>query len=171
MPPDGSAPEFSRPFRLGSVGPDGRREVLEADGTERAALARRFGIPAVETLRAELRLWPEADGAVRAEGRLAAEVVQHCVVTLDPVAQRVEEAVSLRLLPAGEEPRDEPDEPDDILSEDGVVDLGEAMAEQLALALDPYPRAPGAALPAEANDAAEHPMAGLAKLRPAEPRH
>ena len=45
------------------------------------------------------------------------------------------------------------------------------MAEQLALALDPYPRAPGAALPSEANDAAEHPMAGLAKLRPAEPRH
>ncbi|MBD0275271.1 MAG: DUF177 domain-containing protein, partial [Acetobacteraceae bacterium] len=159
MPPDGPAPEFSRPLSLGLVGPDGRREVLEADAAERAALARRFGIPAVESLRAELRLRPEADGAVRAEGRLAAEVVQSCVVTLEPVAQRVDEAVALRLLPAGAEPRDEPDGPDDIPSEDGVVDLGEAVAEQLALALDPYPRAPGAALPAEANDAAEHPMA------------
>lgn len=171
MPPDNRVPEFRRPLHLGSVGPDGRREVLEADAAERAALARRFGIPAVESLRAELRLRLEADGAVRAEGRLAADVVQNCVVTLEPVAQRVEEAVALRLLPAGVEPRDEPDEPDDITSEDGVADLGEAVAEQLALALDPYPRAPGAALPAEANDAAEHPLAALAKLRPAAPRH
>ena len=171
MPPDGPAPEFSRLLRLGSVGPEGRREVLEADGAERAALARRFGIPAVESLRAELRLRPEADGGVRAEGRLAADVVQSCVVTLEPVAQRVEEAVELRLLPAGAEPRDEPGEPDDIPSQDGVVDLGEALAEQLALALDAYPRAPGAELPAEASDAAERPLAALAKLRPAAPRH
>ena len=170
MPPD-PAPEFSRPFPLGSVGPDGRREILEADEAERAALAARFGIPAVESLRAELRLRPEADGAVRAEGRLAAEVVQSCVVTLEPVAQRVEEAVALRLLPAGLEPRDDPDEPDEIPSRNGVVDLGEAVAEQLALALDPYPRAPGAVLSAEAADEAEHPMAALAKLRPGAPRH
>ena len=170
MPPD-PAPEFSRPFPLGSVGPDGRREILEADEAERAALAARFGIPAVESLRAELRLRLEADGAVRAEGRLAAEVVQSCVVTLEPVAQRVEEAVALRLLPAGLEPRDDPDEPDEIPSRNGIVDLGEAVAEQLALALDPYPRAPGAVLPAEAADEAEHPMAALAKLRPGAPRH
>jgi uncharacterized metal-binding protein YceD (DUF177 family) len=155
------------------VGPEGRRESLEAREAERAALAARFGIPAVESLRAELRLWPEADGAVRAEGSLAADVVQSCVVTLEPVPQRVEEAVSLRLLPAGTEPRDDdPDGPDDIPSENGVVDLGEAVAEQLALALDPYPRAPGAALPAEAGDAVpEHPMAALAKLRPSAGSH
>jgi uncharacterized metal-binding protein YceD (DUF177 family) len=172
MPPDDPAPEFSRSLRLGSVGPDGRREVLEADEAERVALARRLSIPAVESLRADLRLSPEADGAVRAEGSLSADVVQSCVVTLDPVAQRVEEAVALRLLPEGAEPRDEPDEPDEIPSRaGGVVDLGEAMAEQLALALDPYPRAPGAVLPAEASEGAEHPMAALAKLRPAAPRH
>jgi uncharacterized protein DUF177 involved in 23S rRNA accumulation len=173
MPPDSLAPEFSRPLPLGSVGPEGRREILEAGEAERAALAGRFGIPAVESLRAELRLWPEAHGAVRAEGRLAADVVQSCVVTLEPVPQRVEEAVSLRLLPAGTEPGDEPGEPDEIPSENGVVDLGEAVAEQLALALDPYPRAPGAAMPEETDDAAaeRHPMAALAKLRPANGRH
>lgn len=173
MPPDsGPAPEFSRLLRLGLVGPDGRREVLEADEAERAALARRFGIPAVGSLRAELRLWPEAGGAVRAEGRLAADVVQSCVVTLEPVPQRVEEGVALRLLPEGAEPQDDADEPDEIPSgAGGVVDLGEAVAEQLALALDPYPRAPDAALPAEASDAAERPMAALAQLRPAGPRH
>jgi uncharacterized metal-binding protein YceD (DUF177 family) len=166
MPPD-PAPEFSRPLPLGAVGPDGRSEVLEAGDAERAALARRFGIPAVERLRAELRLRPDADGAVRAEGRLLAEVVQACVVTLDPVAERIDEPVDLRLLPPGREPRDEVNEPDEIAAPGGVADLGEALAEQLALALDPYPRAPGAVLPEEAGDAAEHPLAALAKLRPA----
>jgi uncharacterized metal-binding protein YceD (DUF177 family) len=166
MPPDSPAPEFSRPLPLGLVGPEGRREVLEADEAERAALARRFGIPAIERLRAELRLWQETGGAVRAEGRLDAAVVQSCVVTLEPVPQRVDEPVSLRLLPDGREPRDDPDEEaDEIATERGVADLGEAVAEQLALALDPYPRAPGAALPAEATDPGEHPLAALAKLR------
>ncbi len=168
MPLD-PAPEFSRPLPLGLVGPEGRREVLEADEAERVALARRFGIPAIEHLRAELRLWPEADGAVRAEGRVDAAVVQSCVVTLEPVSQRVDEPVALRLLPAGREPRDDPDEEaDEVATERGVADLGEAVAEQLALALDPYPRAPGAALPAEASDPVEHPMAALAKLRDAD---
>ena len=164
MPLD-PTPEFSRPLPLGLVGPDGRREVLEADDAERAALARRFGIPAVESLRAELLLRPETDGAVRAEGRLDAAVVQLCVVTLEPVAQRVEEEVALRLLPAGREPQDEAGEADEIPTRNGVADLGEAVAEQLSLALDPYPRAPGAVLPAEASEPGEHPMAALAKLR------
>ncbi len=165
MPPEPSPPEFSRPLPLGLVGPEGRREVLEADEAELGALARRFGIPAVDRLRAELRLSQEADGAVRAEGRLTADVVQTCVVTLEPVWQRVDQEVALRLLPSGREPRDAPDQADEIATRDGVADLGEAMAEQLALALDPYPRAPGAVLPAEANDPGEHPMAALAKRR------
>ena len=167
MPPDRPEdPEFSRPLPLGLVGPEGRREVLEADEAERAALARRFGIPEVQHLRAELRLRPEPDGAVRAEGRLAAAVVQLCVVTLEPVPQRVEEAVALRLLPAGLEPSDEPDDAaDEIATRNGVADLGEAVAEQLALALDPYPRAPDAVMPAEAHDSGGHPLAALAKLR------
>jgi uncharacterized metal-binding protein YceD (DUF177 family) len=167
MPPERvPAPEFSRLLPLGSVGQEGRREVLEADEAERAALARRFGIPAVERFRAELFLRPEADGAVRVDGLLDAAVVQSCVVTLEPVPQRVEEAVALRLLPAGREPRDEPDdEADEVATRNGVADLGEAVAEQLALALDPYPRVPGAVLPAEASEPGERPMAALAKLR------
>lgn len=165
MPPDSPDPEFSRTLPLGLVGPEGRHEILEADPAERAALAIRFGIPAVECFRAELRLSPEADGAVRVQGRLAAEVVQICVVTLEPVEQTVGEDVALRLLPAGREPRDEPDETDEVATRNGVADLGEALAEQLALALDPYPRAPGALLPAEANDPVDHAMAALLKLR------
>jgi uncharacterized metal-binding protein YceD (DUF177 family) len=138
-------PEFSRLVRLG---PESRELVLEADAAERAALAERFAILGIDSLVARLRLQPEPGGAVRARGQLSAAVEQACVVTLEPVAQRVEAALDLRILPDGEEPADDdPDSPDEIESEGGQVDLGEVVAEQLALALDPYPRAEGAVLP------------------------
>ncbi len=159
------AVEFSRPLALGRVGPEGRTEILVATEAECAALARRFGIPAVERLRATLRLVPEEDGAIMVRGRIEAAVVQDCVVTLEPVPQRVAEDIAFRLLPAGREPAEGPDDPDEIETENDVAELGEVVAEQLALALDPYPRAAGAELPAEASDASAGAFAGLAALR------
>lgn len=162
-------PEFSRIVALARIPEAGREERLEAQPAECAALARRFAIPAVNRLRAVLRLRPEPGGAVLAEGRMEAEVVQDCVVTLDPVVQAVEEAVALRILPPGAAFSEDPEGPDEIAAEGDAVDLGEALAEQLALALDPYPRAPGAALPGEEAGEAEAPPAGpfasLASLR------
>jgi uncharacterized metal-binding protein YceD (DUF177 family) len=164
-------PEFSRPIRLA---PEPREVTLEADAAERAALTARFGILGLGELRATLRLQPEPGGSVRARGRLVAQVEQACVVTLEPVAQKVDVPLDLRILEDGEVPGDDdPDSPDEIESEGGVVDLGEAVAEQLALALDPYPRAPGAELPAlDPPEPAEapaparpNPFAKLAKLR------
>jgi len=163
-------PELSRPVRLG---PEPREVRLEAEPAEREALARRFGILGIHALSAELRLVPEPGGSVRARGLLSAEVEQECVVTLEPVRQQVEAPLDLRILAEGEEPADDdPDSPDEIESAGGVVDLGEAVAEQLALALDPYPRAPGAVLPELDHPEPEpepparpNPFAKLAKLR------
>lgn len=160
-------PEFHRPLALARIPPEGRDARIEANAAECAALAARFAIPAVERLSAELRLRPEPGGTVFAEGHLSAEVVQTCVVTLEPVRQAVSEAIALRILPPGADPSDDPEGPDEIEAEDGAVDLGEAVAEQLSLALDPYPRAPGAELPAaEDGDAVPTgPFAALAALR------
>ncbi|MCB4824829.1 YceD family protein [Roseicella aerolata] len=163
MPPE--TPEFSRPLALGRVGPEGRQESLQASEAERSALARRFGILGIESLHAALRLEPEPDGAVRVAGRLDAAVTQACVVTLEPVAQRVVEEFAVRLLPAGRELGDGPDDLDEIETENDVADLGEVVAEQLALGLDPYPRVAGAELPAEAKDETEGAFAALAALR------
>ena len=139
--------EFPRPHRLGL---EPRTVTLRATEAECVALAARFRIIAVESLEATLALAPEHGDTVRARGRLLASVVQECVVSLEPVAQRVEAPIDLRILPEGVDPADDdPDSPDEIESQGGMVDLGEAVAEQLALALDPYPRAPGAALPPE----------------------
>ena len=165
------APEFSRPVSLARLSPEGREERLVATPAECAALAQRFAIPAINRFSAVLRLRAEPGGLATVSGRISAEVVQACVVTLDPVVQQVEEAVALRILPPGEEPSDDPEGPDEIEAEGDSVDLGEAMAEQLSLALDPYPRAPGAALPGpeappEAPEPApKSPFAALAALR------
>ena len=137
--------EFSRPHRLGI---EPKTVVLRATGAECAALALRYRIIGVESLEATLALVPEHGGTVRARGTLLAAVVQECVVSLEPVAQRVQAPVDLRILPDDVDPSDDdPNSPDEIESQGGMVDLGEAVAEQLALALDPYPRAPDAALP------------------------
>ena len=158
--------EFTRLLPLGLVGPDGRHEEIVASPAECAALAERFGILGIDSLRAVLDLAPEADGSVLVRGSLRAEVTQACVVSLEPVTQQVEEAVALRVLPPGREPADGPDDLDEIATaQGGVADLGEALAEQLSLALDPYPRAAGAELPAEAQDAPETPFAALAALK------
>jgi uncharacterized metal-binding protein YceD (DUF177 family) len=169
MPPDAesdsSRPEFSRPLALGRVGPAGLDLALEATAAECAALADRFGILGIASLQATLHLAPEADGAVLATGRLHAAVTQACVVSLDPVAKLVAETLAFRLLPAGREADEGPDEIDAIETEHDVADLGEVVAEALALALDPYPRAPAAELPPEATDAAAGAFAALAALR------
>jgi uncharacterized metal-binding protein YceD (DUF177 family) len=141
-----SPPEFSRPVRL----PQERRRVeLLATAAECNALAERFGIPGVAHFRAVVELTPESSGRVLARGTLEARVTQTCVVTLEPVAQKVVAPLDLVILAEGEVPADDdPESPDEIERHQGQVDLGEACAEQLALALDPYPRHPEAVLPA-----------------------
>jgi uncharacterized metal-binding protein YceD (DUF177 family) len=164
-------PEFPRPVRLGL---DPREVALDATAPECAALAERFGILGIGSLSARMRLEPETGGSTRARGILMAEVEQACIVTLDPVRQQVRAPIDLRLLEDGESPADDdPESPDEIETSGGLVDLGEAVAEQLALALDPYPRAEGAELPAfdppEETEpelpAKPNPFAALGKLR------
>jgi uncharacterized metal-binding protein YceD (DUF177 family) len=140
-------PELSRPLGLGQIPQAGRRERIVASAAECAALALRFGIPAVHALAAELVLRREPGGAIAAEGELVAEVTQDCVVTLEPVRQSVRAPLRLRFLPEGDAFSDDPEAPDEITIEGDFLELGEAVAEQLALALDPYPRAAGLAEP------------------------
>lgn len=165
------SPEFSRPHRLGGKAP--RRVELRAGPAECAALARRFSIPAVARLEARLLLVPATDGTTRLTGTLEAEVVQECVVTLEPVPQAVLAPLDLLLLPEGTPATDDnPDSPDEIETEGGMVDLGEVVAEQLALAMDPYPRAPDAAIPPDLVDpsaGALEPEADLADTPPERP--
>lgn len=142
-------PEFSRPVRIDTLGAGPRNVAIEANEAERAALAARFGLVAIDRLSAEAALAISGE-AVSAVGRLEAQVVQSCVASGDPVPDSVSEAfrIEFRPLPIAGAPEEEVelDEGElDVVFYDGAsLDLGEAVAESLVLALDPYPRSAAA---------------------------
>jgi uncharacterized metal-binding protein YceD (DUF177 family) len=161
-------PEFSRPVDVSRLPPREGVYDLKATPAECAALAERFDLLALDRLEAEARLERLAGGLLRLSAALKAELVQACVITLEPVRDRIDEAFTL-LYRAGAEAGEravvlsgtaelvEP-LPGDIL------DIGEAVAQQLALALDPYPRAPGA-IAAAPEEGRASPFAALAKWK------
>lgn len=139
--------EFSRPERADTIGEREREVAISAGADECAALARRFGLVAIDRLEARFSLRREA-GSVVATGRVAADVTQACSITDEPLAVAVDEPVALRFVEGvdgGEDVELSEDALDTIAIEDGTVDLGEAAAETMALALDPFPRGPNAA--------------------------
>ena len=140
--------------------------LVETTGPERLALAARLRIPEVRSLQCSFTLRRQGI-MLTADGVLEATVVQSCVVSLEPVVQRVEDRFTVRFVPQGQEGADDdPESPDEIAYAGSVIDLGEAAAEQLALSLDPYPRDPAAELDAAALDPEPAPFGGLAVLRP-----
>jgi uncharacterized metal-binding protein YceD (DUF177 family) len=173
LPPD-IPPEFTYAVPLSEIGGVQRRIELDADEDTRNALACRFGLVSIDRFQAELRLWHDGT-TIRAEGRYTAAVQQSCVVTGDPVAADIAEEIALRFMA---EPDFVPDAEIDLSNDDiemlfhdgRTIDLGEAVAQSLGLALDPFPRSPGAdAVLKEAGVLGEQdtgPFAALAALRP-----
>ncbi|WP_017665433.1 YceD family protein [Porphyrobacter sp. AAP82] len=124
--------------------------VIEATADERAALALRFGLGAVEALRAEVSL-EQRPRAIRATGRLTAAIQQPCAISGEDFPVAIDEAVDLRFVeegprPAGEaeEIELEADDCDEIAFSGEMFDLGEAVAQTLGLAIDPYAEGPDA---------------------------
>ena len=141
-------PELHRPITIERIGPSGMDVLVEANAAECSALAERLRLPAVLSLACRFHLERTVGDLVMAHGHLVADVMQTCVVSLEDFAATVEERFALRWVLEGEESDDvDPESPDEITYEDGTLDLGEATAQQLGLALDPYPRAAGASLP------------------------
>jgi uncharacterized metal-binding protein YceD (DUF177 family) len=139
--------EFARPQRVDTIGDDARTIEIDADAQERAALAKRFDVIAIERLTGKFTIRRDAAGIV-AEGRVAAAVTQACSITGDPLPATVDEPVALRFVPGTDADQDEIELGDsdiDVIPYDGgTIDLGEVAAETMALALDPFPRGPNA---------------------------
>lgn len=144
------AAPFSHPVPLSSLaGPV--TVVLKPDEAERAAIARLGRLNAVRRFEARVTLTSRADGTIAITGPLAAEVEPICVVSLEPFSQRVEEEIDAvfaepdvitRLEKRAAEAELEFDPPDEIIGTE--IDIGQLAVEFLMLALDPYPKKPGA---------------------------
>ena len=158
--------EMSRPQRVDSMPPAGLTIDISAAPGECAAIAARLGVPALRSLTARFRLHPLAGGVIAVDGNFSARLVRVCVVSLEEFEMTQRETFHLRFVPEGtESPDPDPESEDEIPYAGGVIDLGEAAVEQVALDLDPYPRKDGAKMPGEATDAAESPFAALLRLR------
>ena len=159
--------ELSRPIPADRVGSATLTVTVEATAAECAAIAARLLVPSVESLKCRWSLRAAPRGVVEAEGSLHARLHQECVVSLDSFPVEVVEEFAVRFVTEGQENEDadDPDEPDELPIDGNTLELGEATVEQLALALDPYPRKPGAVLPDGLAGDTDTPFSALAKLR------
>ncbi|WP_315919741.1 DUF177 domain-containing protein [Mesorhizobium sp. SP-1A] len=143
---------------VGRLPQKGMSVTIEADAAQRAALAEAHGLLSVEKYRAELLVAPWRRNGVKVSGRVEADITQACVVTLDPIAAHLDEPVEGLFLPEDSKlgrhgfegggeivlDADGPDSPETFSGD--TIDVG-ALAEQFfGLAIDPYPRKPGATL-------------------------
>lgn len=177
------SPEFSRRVVVDEIPVEGETREIVAGTEEREALARRFDLLSLGALTVSLRLRPMRHGLVRVEGHLSAAVEQSCVVTREPIARHIEESFAMVYGPASFAAEaatgevvvvaDEDGPPEPIV--DGAIDLGEAAAQQLALAMDQFPRLPDASVeallaeiegPRQGPIPPDGPFAALAALKP-----
>jgi uncharacterized metal-binding protein YceD (DUF177 family) len=139
---------FAHQLRLDQIR-DGDRLELMADEAERSGISKRLGLQRLDRLEAHVVLERNVE-IVRATGRLLASLEQSCVITSEPVPAAVDEPFDVMFMRepqvASADEEIELGESDcDVVFYDGAtIDLGTAIADTLALSLDPYPRSAGA---------------------------
>jgi uncharacterized metal-binding protein YceD (DUF177 family) len=173
---------FSRTIDVNVVPADGLERHIEATADERVAVAEAFGLLGIESLAADVAIVPWRGEGFAVTGRVVARITQRCVVSLAPVEQAIDEPFEVYFVPAGSRlaaalARPEREvavqvwgaEPPEVFP-GRSIDIGAVAEEHFALAIDPYPRAPGAELPAPPDEPGgpkrpESPFAVLEKLK------
>lgn len=148
-------PPFSYPVKVGHISANPVTVHLEANERERVDLAKLWQVVSVKALTADLQITRWKKDGVRLKGRVTADIVQSCVVTLDPVESKIGEDFEQIFVPEGSKlarivtneaaemilDPDGPDLPEAFAGD--TIDAGVAVAEFAALAIDPYPRKAG----------------------------
>jgi len=170
-----------------SLSQKGRNLVVKATADELVDIAKDCGVEAIETFRGEFQVTKGGGPLIAVQGRVIADVIQTCGVTLGPVEAHVDAEVAVLFTldqvkshaEVDVDPSDE-DPPEPVI--DGQIDFGALALEHLVLNLEPYPRAPDAAfldrdaqgqeagLP-EGDTKRENPFAVLSTLKTGPSRH
>ncbi|MFB2551202.1 YceD family protein [Ensifer soli] len=176
-------PPFSYLVKVGHISANPVEVRLAANEAERRGLAALWGVLDVAELSATLQIARWKKDGVKIKGTVSATVTQACVVTLEPVVQGIREEIEQVFVPEGSRLARhlsegetaalmlDPDGPDlpETFSGD-AIDAGMAVAEHVALAIDPYPRKPGATFDRPLESSAEtdvkpNPFAVLKSLK------
>jgi uncharacterized metal-binding protein YceD (DUF177 family) len=135
--------EFPRPVRVDRIPKMGSYEKIATEPKECTALAKRLGLVAVHSIKAEIRATPWRGGGIKLSGSVNADIEQTSVVSLEAFRSIETFEVERYYLSEGSTlPGDETDEDIDVIH-NGEIDLGEVAVETIGLELDPYPRKPG----------------------------
>jgi uncharacterized metal-binding protein YceD (DUF177 family) len=175
---------YSYPVDLTSVSQQGTELHLSPDATERGRIAAWLGALEVPALGTTIRLAQLGSDDYSYHAEFSAEIVQACVVTLEPVRSLHSGTFSRRyrvmgkpasrrsLRTLGAEPGNEEKDEDSEVVASPVIDLAAPLLEELSLVLDPYPRAPGVRFepPKEESQGTDSPFAVLAKLKQSQKR-
>ncbi len=160
-------PELLRCLSIAELSPAERQaEKIHVDKVECVAIAKRLDILSIENMTIDLELFRDLTGDVNLVGRIDADIVQACVVTLEPVAQHIDAPIYQRFSARAEEDEGDDEDPVEPIVED-AIEVGDVIVQNLSLALDPYPRAPGAEFEEVDDEAGKPtgPFAVLAALR------
>lgn len=170
------------PVAVAQIPETGLHRDIEADQAIRHAMAEMGGLREVLSALASFDVTPKSGGRFHVAGHVRARIGQTCVVTLEEIENDIDEPIDLIFAPpeqvpqmaalvdeAEESDEEAPDPPEPI--ENGMIDLGRVATDALYLAVDPYPRKPGAVFESvvEAADPEDHPFAALKALK-AEPK-
>ncbi|GAB5480303.1 MAG: hypothetical protein Pars92KO_00600 [Parasphingorhabdus sp.] len=142
-------PELSDIIKLSDIGDMAIKGQIVADENQRRALAKRFDLPSIEAITADYRLEANEEEITFA-GTIHSDLHQSCAISGQPFPVRVDEPFNIIFVektdtPPGEKEIElESEDCDTIEYEAAQIDLGEAVAQTLYLALDPYPRGPDA---------------------------
>lgn len=149
---DQQPPPLTRKVKLATVEP-GADKTIEIGEDERKAIMDLLELLDLDGLRFDYRVRQGAGKRVHVTGRLRADVVQTCVVSLDPVPARIDVPVQAEFWPqdkivALQERAEDPAQAGETVwpepIEGDAIDLGPLVYETLATALDPYPKKTGA---------------------------
>ena len=174
MPDVNNGAILSCAIATGDIPRDGVDGRVAADAEERAVLASRLDLAALDELALAYRLTPISRGRFRLTGRWHGTAAQTCGVTLEPIARKYDEDICIEFWPpevweeeidnAGEVALEaQADGPERI--DGGIIDPGQLLEELLAVSLPPFPRRENAALEwQETADKQESPFAVLKDL-------
>lgn len=176
-----AAPPLQRFYDLSDLSQAGDEIVIAARQTDLPKLAEWLEVDEVERFEARVTLKRLPADRFSYEAELAADLVQACVVSLEPVKSRHALHVSraLHVKPRPQRRHKAEEESGGVLTlaagDDEVpeeldsprYDLAAPLLEDLSLDIDPYPRAPGVEFEPPDSDGGrpEGPFAALGKLK------
>jgi uncharacterized metal-binding protein YceD (DUF177 family) len=155
-----------------SIPEAGLSTTREATEAERAAVATAMELVACNRLVVRYEITPEAVGRFRLTGTVDATVTQTCVVTLEAIERRYSAPLDLEFWPPETLAEDADGDIDPLAADrepidEGRLDVGRIVYEELVSAIDPFPRRDGATVDWEDKEGAArtHPFAQLARLK------